>query len=118
MSFFNEVVEEWFSQNSVSCLNIVTVVIILKQQDNSLDIEEGFQLVINKLHTDDKIIMEDIYELKIKYEQFKKAGLIKDFINIIVQIGDNPNLIYPDRWTPHTTKTKIKNKCFPCKSTT
>ena len=112
VSVLDETVEEWFSHNKISCLNIITVCLIL----NKKDIDRTYSAILNKLHNDGKINIDQVHELKIRYKLNRDSGLIQNFINIIKQIGDNPNLIYPNKWTLHTPKTKIRNKCFPCRS--
>lgn len=108
----------WFHTRHVNILNIITLAISMKNRDtaNNYDIDNWVKYIIDKLLEDGKILRDYHYTLNTDYSMLKKEGMLSDFVQIIEEISENPNIINPGKWVPPKRSDLIKNRCIPCSS--
>ncbi len=116
----DDIVRNWFVDHNITLFNIIIVCIILTEK---LGLDESkltlcktlFSDVINKLLVDMKIDCDISNTLLKEYETLLNNGMVDEFIKIICDITNNPNLIN-NKWISDNTTGRIKNQCFPCRS--
>ena len=116
----DDIIRNWFSDRDITPLNIITVCIIITEESRLITskifhCKSLYSEIVNILLTDGKIDNDIKEDLLLKYETLLTEGTIDDFIKIICDITNDPNLIN-DKWISDNTTGRIKNKCFPCRS--
>ena len=115
-----DVVKEWFSQHTVTPLNIIIVCMAIAEKIGTHDRKLSqcktlYSDIVDQLIVDTKISIQQGMKLVAQYNQMNKDGLVDDFITIVCDITNNPNLIN-DKWIPDNMVGRVKNRCFPCRS--
>lgn len=120
----DDMIEEWFTYNVISPLNIYTVAMILTERESEKKNKEKlsysislYPYVLDSLIKCKKI---DQYEKDKYLNLFKflcKHDNIKSYASILIYISNNPNLLN-DKWTLDSKfkqYKKHKSKCLPCR---
>ena len=113
-----DLVKEWFSDHPITALNIITVSAIWAAP-NIIPVEnvgKMYKIVVDQLLSDEKIDHNRYIMLISEYTRLKKDNIVENFISVIYEISNNPNLMSPNKWTLTTNSTRIRNRCIPCKS--
>ena len=71
--------------------------------------------VVKQLVTDGIINNKRGTDLINRYNYMEEEGIVDDFIRIICNITNDPNLIN-NKWIPDNIIGRTKNECFPCRS--
>ena len=116
----DDVVKEWFSQHQITSLNIIVVCMAIAEKIGTHDrklpqCKTLYSDIVDQLVVDHKISIQQAMKLVAQYNQITKENLVDDFITIVCDITNNPNLIN-DKWTLDNTVGRVKNRCFPCRS--
>lgn len=116
----DDVVKEWFSQHQITSLNIIVVCMAIAEKIGTHDrklpqCKTLYSDIVDQLVVDHKISIQQAMKLVAQYNQITKENLVDDFITIVCDITNNPNLIN-DKWILDNTVGRVKNRCFPCRS--
>lgn len=110
-----KIIRNWFSDHPITVLNVI-VVSIMNNINNTGNINVGYLRVLRQLLTDGKIDQGIYNNLKSDYNKLNDLKMVNEFITIIYDVANNPNLIIPGVWVPDNTIGRMKNRCFPCRS--
>ncbi len=116
----DDVVKEWFSQHQITSINIIVVCMAIAEKIGTHDrklpqCKTLYSDIVDQLVVDHKISIQQAMKLVAQYNQITKENLVDDFITIVCDITNNPNLIN-DKWILDNTVGRVKNRCFPCRS--
>ena len=111
-----DIIIAWFSEHPTTLLQIITVSLILKKRNITVQpLRNQYVYVIELLVRDNKISSEYGNELISEYDHYDENGLIDDFVLVAYNISEDPNTLNPGVWIRDNTFGRVKNSCFPCR---
>ena len=112
-----DIIISWFSNHPITLLQLITVSLMLKRRNTTVQpLRDHYVYVIDLLVRDKKISSEYGNDLIREYDHYNEIGLVDDFVLVAYNISEDPNVLNPGVWIRDNTFGRVNNSCFPCLS--